>query len=88
MADVYSPVNGGEGRVTLLSNPQSGNRNTQFNRMIMPVSKGWQTIANAFQATTYSPKLPVDRLLILLAADKFEKNEPLWIDNVRVYQLD
>lgn len=91
MVDVYSGTTGGEGRLEFITNPRSGKGryNTQYNAFKnIRLNKGWQTISNTVHVSGSRNFLPADSVYMYLGADFFEPDEPLWIDNVRIYKLD
>ena len=91
MLDVYSPITGGEGRLELITNPRSGNGkyNTQYHAFKgIRVNKGWQTLSNTIHVSGYRNGKKADSVWVHLCAKFFENDQPIWIDNVRIYKLD
>ncbi|MBP5639373.1 MAG: DUF4838 domain-containing protein [Victivallales bacterium] len=91
MVDVFSEITGGEGRAEFLTNPRSGNGrfNTQYHAFKnIRLTKGWQTISNIVHVSGERNGMKADSIYMYFGADFFESDEPLWIDNVRIYKLD
>lgn len=91
MLDVYSPATGGEGRLELITNPRSGNGkyNTQYHAFKgIRVNKGWQTLSNTIHVSGFRNQKKADSVWVHLCAKFFENDQPIWIDNVRIYKLD
>jgi hypothetical protein len=87
LADVYASKVSGEGRFFLLTNPQRKGRNLQYHLLRdIRLTQGWQTLSNTF--TAESSLGGADSILVRIWGLNFEDDEPFWIDNVRVYQLD
>ena len=88
MVDVYADQASAEGRFNMLTNPRSGDKNARYNHLRdLRVAKGWQTFTNTFVAHNRGT-LESDNILIQLALDKFEPEETVYFDNIRLYQLD
>jgi len=91
MVDVYSGTTGGEGRLEFITNPRSGNGrfNTQYHAFKnLRLTRGWQTLSNTVHVSGSRNSLPADSVYMYLSADFFEPDEPIWIDNVRIYKLN
>ncbi len=91
MVDVFSETTGGEGRIEFVTNPRSGNGrfNTQYHAFKnIRLTKGWQTISNTIHVSGERNGLKADSVYMYLGAELFESDEPLWIDNVRIYRLN
>ena len=88
MVDVYADQASAEGRFNMLTNPRTGDKNARYNHLRdLRVAKGWQTFTNTFVAHNRGT-LESDNILIQLALDKFEPEETVYFDNIRLYQLD
>lgn len=88
LADVYTEKTSAEGRFNILTNPRIGERNCRYNRLRgIRLNAGWQTVSNTFVAFGLK-STPPDNILIRLWGENFEQDEPVWIDNVRLYRLD
>ena len=88
MIDLYAETASGEGRMNILTNPRVKGRNSEY--IHFPEVKllpGWQTFVNTFRANGFR-NVPATEIFVAVAANFFEKNEPVWIDNVRLYQLN
>ena len=91
MVDIYSKITGGEGRLEFITNPRSGNGryNTQYHSFRnIKVTKGWQTLSNTVHVSGARNGMKADSVWMCLEAKFFENDQPLWIDNVRIYKLD
>lgn len=88
MVDVYTEAPSAEGRMTMLTNPRVGHQNSRFYRQKdLRISKGWQTFTSAFMTLNRRTE-KCDNIYIQISLDKFEQDEAVYLDNVRLYQLD
>ncbi|MBO5724353.1 MAG: DUF4838 domain-containing protein [Lentisphaeria bacterium] len=88
MVDVYADKISSEGRFTMLTNPRVGEKNSRYNILRdLRIVKGWQTISNTFVAHDRI-QTKSDNILIQISMNKFEPDESVWLDNIRLYQLD
>ena len=85
-ADVYSSNASLEGKFNFMIAPRAGTQTLDWKRLTnLKLAKGWQTIAFAYQ----TPAQPnVDNFFMIVQANYFELDEMLWMDNIRIYQLD
>ena len=90
MVDVYVEKESAEGEAYLLTNPQTADgRNTQYNLTSkIKLNKGWQTLSNTIELVGKRESMQAEWFFLQFWCEKFEKDEPVWIDNVRLYQLD
>ena len=90
MVDVYAEKESAEGEAFLLTNPTTRkNRNCSY--ILLPkikLNKGWQTLSNTISFSGNREGDPAEYFFLQFWCQKFEKDEPVWIDNVRLYQLD
>ena len=88
--DVYAEKGSAEGEAFLLTNPVTrGIRNCSFNLLSrIKLNKGWQTLSNTISLSGGLAGKPAEYIMLQFWCQKFEKDEPVWIDNVRLYQLD
>ena len=89
LVDVYAAKNSAEGYVNLLVNPMSGERrNTGYVLLSnLKLQQGWQTLSNTISLTG-KRQTPASQIFIQVWGNKFEKDEPIYFDNIRIYQLD
>ena len=90
LMDVYIQKESAEGEAFFLTNPQTRDgRNTQYNLTSkIKLNKGWQTLSSTVTLLGKRGKYPADCFMMEFWCQKFEKDEPVWVDNVRLYQLD
>ena len=90
MMDVYAEKESAEGEAFLLTNPITRkNRNCKYILLSkIKLNKGWQTLSNTISFTGEREGLPAEYFMLRFWCREFEKDEPVWIDNVRLYQLD
>ena len=83
----FSPQGSAEGRLNYMLTPRRGKSNSDHVRHLNLTLTGgsWQTFT---AAVTISNSRKVDNMLVNIWTANFEKNEQIWIDNVRVYCLD
>ena len=85
LCDVYIEKGSGEGRFKTKIGPSIGKKPVAwvFNETI-PSGGSWYTCSSVVSSNING----VDNLQIQLWFQKFERNEPVWIDNLRLYCLD
>ena len=85
LCDVYIEKGSGEGRFKTKIGPSIGKKPVAwvFNETI-PSGASWYTCSSVVSSNING----VDNLQIQLWFQKFERNEPVWIDNLRLYCLD
>ena len=88
--DVYAGNPSGEGLFSVQLAPRVEKTTTDWKRLKnIKLQKGWQTVSFAYQvAEKNHTNNPVDNFLLQILANGFEADEPLWIDNVRIYCID
>ena len=88
LCDLYIEKGSGEGRFTYKLGACEGNTLRKWTSGINLVPSGgtWNTYSAL--VSYFSDKNLVDNLQIQLWFQKFESNEPVWIDNLRLYCLD
>ena len=85
LCDIFIEKGSNEGRFSTRIGPAKGSTPVSwFRTETIPTGGGW----NSCSSVVSSDKPGVDSLLIQLHIEKFEQNEPIWIDNVRLYCLD
>ena len=84
LCDVFIEQGSNEGRFSYRLGPSMGTRPRSWHKKVIVPSGG---IWNTYSAVVSSPH-PVDNLHIRLSFQKFEKHEPVWFDNLRLYCLD
>lgn len=90
MMDVYIENPSAEGLFNFELAPRSGSRNVDWMRLCdLKLKKGWQTFQFSYKTPvrTFVGK-PVDNILLRANCRNFETGEYVWMDNVRLYQLD
>ena len=87
LCDVYIEKGSGEGRFSYHLAPSSGKSSPRgwIRQKDIVLSGG---VWNTCSAVVTSKLKGVDSLHIRLYFQKFEKDEPVWIDNLRLYCLD
>ncbi|MBO7146623.1 MAG: DUF4838 domain-containing protein [Lentisphaeria bacterium] len=90
LVDVYAEKESAEGEAFLLTNPITReNRNCNYILLSkIKLNKGWQTLSNTIHLHGNRDGLQAEYFRLQFWCQKFEKDEPVWIDNVRLYQLD
>ena len=90
MVDVYVEKESAEGEAFLLTNPQTrdGKNTNYFLTSKIKLNKGWQTLSTTIGLEGKREDMQAEWFLLQFWCEKFEKDEPVWIDNVRLYQLD
>lgn len=88
LCDVYLEKGSGEGRFSYKLGPSTGEltRNWFHGTDLIPSGGIWNTYSAVVSYS--SKKFKIDNLQIQLWFQKFENNEPVWIDNLRLYCLD
>ncbi len=88
--DVYAINPSEEGRLGLHLAPRVGKTTVDWKRMRdIRLKDGWQSISFAYKvAKDNHMHKPVDNFIMYIRADDFKADEPLWIDNVRIYCID
>ena len=88
--DVYAEKESAEGEAFLLTNPTTrDDQNCEYILLSkIKLKKGWQTLSNTIHFRGSRAGLPAEYFFLQFWCRKFEKDEPVWIDNVRLYQLD
>lgn len=85
LCDVYIEKGSGEGRFTTKTGPCRGKTPVNWIRVdSVPSGGSW----NTFSSVVSSNREGVDNLDIQIYFQKFEQDEPVWIDNIRLYCLD
>lgn len=88
--DVYIENPSAEGLFNFELAPRCGNKNVDWMRLCdLKLKKGWQTFQFSYKVPerTYLGK-SVDNILLRANCRNFETGEYVWMDNVRLYQLD
>ena len=90
MVDVYVEKESAEGEAFLLTNPQTrdGKNTNYFLTSKIKLNKGWQTLSTTIGLEGKREDMQAEWFFLQFWCEKFEKDEPVWIDNVRLYQLD
>lgn len=85
LCDVFIEKGSGEGRFQTKIGPARGSIPVNwFYTETIPSGGSWNTVCSVVS----SDRKGVDNLHIQLWFQKFERNEPVWIDNLRLYCLD
>ena len=85
LCDVYLENGSGEGRFSTRIGPAAnGKPRNWFRTEMIPTGGNWNTCSSVISGNAKG----VNSLLIQLYFEKFENNEPVWIDNIRLYCLD
>lgn len=89
LCDVYLEKGSGEGRFSYHLGPAVGQipQNWFYGKDLIPTGGTWNTYSAVVSHPAREGRM-VDNLIIRLWLDKFESNEPVWIDNLRLYCLD
>ena len=90
LVDVYAAKNSAEGFVNFLICPQirEGQNSNYILLSNLKLNQGWQTLSNIVRVTGMRRGKSVDQIFIQIWGSKFEKDEPIYYDNIRIYQLD
>ena len=91
MMDVYIANSSGEGLLTFELAPRD-EKNITLDWMSLrnvKLQKGWQTLSFSYKVPLkgYTRRAP-SNILLRANCRNFELDEPVWMDNVRLYQLD
>ena len=88
--DVFADNLSGEGKFSLHLAPRVEKTTTDWKRLKdIKLSRGWQTVSFAYQVPEKNfTNNPVDNFILQICANNFEADEPLWIDNARIYCID
>ena len=88
--DVFADNLSGEGKFSLHLAPRVEKTTTDWKRLKdIKLRKGWQTVSFAYQVPEKNfTNNPVDNFILQICANNFEADEPLWIDNARIYCID
>ena len=85
LCDIFIEKGSGEGRFSTRIGPSRDSIPvTWFRTETKPTGGSWNTVSSVVS----SSKEGVNSLQIQLYFEKFEKDEPVWIDNIRLYCLD
>ena len=90
MVDVYVEKESAEGEAFLLTNPQTrdGKNTNYYLTSKIKLNKGWQTLSTTIGLEGKREDMQAEWFFLQFWCEKFEKDEPVWIDNVRLFQLD
>ena len=85
LCDVFIEKGSGEGRFSMKIGPSRDSAPVSwFQTEIIPTGGSWNTVSSVVSSSSEG----VNSLQIQLYFEKFEKDEPVWIDNIRLYCLD
>ncbi|MBO4492680.1 MAG: DUF4838 domain-containing protein [Lentisphaeria bacterium] len=85
LCDIYIENGSGEGRFSTRIGPAAdGKPRNWFRTEMIPTGGNWNTCSSVISGEGKG----VNSLLIQLYFEKFENDEPVWIDNLRLYCLD
>ena len=88
--DVFAGNLSGEGKFSLHLAPRVEKTTTDWKRLRdIKLRQGWQTVSFAYQVPEQNfTNKPADNFILQICANNFEADEPLWIDNARIYCID
>ena len=85
LCDIFIEKGSGEGRFSTRIGPSRDSTPVSWVKTeTIPTGGSWNTVSSVVS----SSKEGVNSLQIQLYFEKFEKDEPVWIDNIRLYCLD
>lgn len=90
LMDVYADVGSSEGRFNYTLSPYAGGSprtHLPYSGITLPAGR-WQTLTGVYQSGARADGTPDSELYVNIFAKKYEENEHVYVDNVRVYRAD